>query len=116
MRSRNPALFFAQSRGKCMTPRQASLGLEAFVDETLRRSAEHKYHPTTFIGMRGRHGTLTAISRLVVNGDIQSGFKRLCQLGLKEWTIESAVLKFPEEFSTDVQECAAFRLKQAGRK
>ena len=98
-----------------MPLRQASLDLEAFIDETIRRSAEHKYHPTTFIGMRGRHGTLIAISRLVVSGDIQSGFKRLCQLGLREWTIESAVLKFPEEFSKDVQECAAFRLNQAKR-
>ncbi len=99
-----------------MSPRQASPGLEAFIGETIRRAAEHKYYPTTFVGMRERHGTLSAISRLVASGDIQSGFKRLCQLGLKEWTIESAVLKFPEEFSKDVRECAAFRLKQAERK
>ena len=96
-----------------MVPGKASLGLEAFIDETIRLSAEHKYHPTTFIGMRGRHGTIEAISRLVVSGDIQSGFKRLCGLGLKEWTIENAVLKFPGEFSKEIRACAAFRLELA---
>lgn len=95
-----------------MSPQKASLALEAFIDETIRLSAKHNYHPTTFVGMRARYGTHEAISRLVVSGDIQSGFKRLCQLGLKDWTIESAILKFPEEFSKEIKECAAFRLGQ----
>lgn len=99
-----------------MSPQKASLGLEAYIDETIRLSAKHNYHPTTFVGMRGRYGTHAAISRLVVSGDIQSGFKRLCELGLKEWTIESAVLKFPEEFSKEVRECAAFRLSQVKKR
>jgi hypothetical protein len=100
----------AEKRRKLMSPQKASLGLEAFIDETLRLSAKHNYHPTTFVGMRARYGTHAAIFRLVVSGDLQSGFKRLCELGLKEWTIESAILKFPDEFSKEIQECAAFRL------
>jgi hypothetical protein len=28
-----------------------------------------------------------------------------------EWTIEAAVLKFPDQFSKDAAQCAEFRLK-----
>jgi hypothetical protein len=42
----------------------------------------------------------------------QSGFKRLHKLGLIEWTIESAVVKFPAEFSRDAQQCAEWRLER----
>lgn len=90
-----------------------SPALEAFIDETIRLSRENGYHPTAFIGMRRRLGTVKAISQLVAQGDIQSGFRRLRQLGLLNWTIESAVLKFPDEFSGEVLEAAEWRLTQA---
>ena len=38
--------------------------------------------------MRHQPGTIDAIERLVQSGDLQSGFKRLKQLGLIDWTIE----------------------------
>ena len=63
-------------------PAAASPALEAFIDETIRLSRQHGYHPTAFIGMRHRQKTLEAISRLVVSGEIQSGFRRLKDLGL----------------------------------
>lgn len=50
---------------------------------------------------------------LVRSGDIQSGFKRLHKLNLLDWTIEAAVEKFPDEFTGDDLECAAFRLREA---
>lgn len=90
-----------------------STGLEAFIDKSIRVSREHGYSPTIFMDMRGRHGTVGAIDRLVRSGDIQSGFKRLKELGLLEWTIESAVLKFPDEFSAQIREAAKWRLSQA---
>ena len=93
---------------------KASLALEAFIDETIYRSAEKSYYPTTFIGMRQRYGTIPAISKLVRSGDVQSGFRRLRQLNLLDWTIEAAVLKFPDEFSQQDRECAAFRLREVG--
>lgn len=62
--------------------------------------------------MRARHGTIETISRLVMSGDVQSGFKRLHALGLLDWTIEAAVLNFPDEFSEHVRECAAWRIAQ----
>ena len=87
--------------------------LEAFIDEAIRLSAANGYHPTVFIGMRARHGTVAAIEKLVVSPDLQSGFMRLRELGLLDWTIEAAVLKFPARFSRHARECAQFRLDQA---
>ena len=91
----------------------ASPVLEAFIDETIKIARENHYYPTIFIGMRQRLGTIPAISQLVQNGEIQSGFRRLKQLGLLDWTIESAVVKFPDEFSKTDHECAEFRLRMA---
>jgi hypothetical protein len=92
--------------------RVASPELEAFIDEALRLSKERGYNPTVFVGMRHQHGTIDAIERLVQSGDLQSGFKRLKQLGLIDWTIESAVTRFPAEFSHNAKQCAEWRLQQ----
>lgn len=92
---------------------EASPALEEYIDETIRLAHLKGYRPTAFISMRQRHQTIPAISQLVQSGDVQSGFKRLSELGLIDWTIEAAVLKFPDEFSADTRECAAFRLKLA---
>jgi hypothetical protein len=93
----------------------ASSGLEAFIDESIRLSRQHGYNPTAFIVMRARLGTIDAIAQLMVSGEIQSGFKRLQQLGLLEWSIEAAVTKFPDEFSRQIREAAEWRLQQATR-
>ena len=87
--------------------------LEEFINETLRISAEHGYYPTEFISMLERDkNTHLTIKKLVRSGDIQSGFKRLCDLGLKEYTVEAAVLKFPEGFTKAEIEAANWRLSQ----
>lgn len=90
----------------------ASPALEAFIDETIHLSRKNGYHPTAFIGMRQRLGTVKAISQLVAQSDIQSGFRRLKQLGLLDWTIEAAVVKFPDEFSSEELKAAEWRLAQ----
>jgi hypothetical protein len=92
--------------------RLASPALEAFIDESLRLSKERGHNPTIFVGMRHQHGTIDAIERLLQSGDMQSGFKRLKQLDLIDWTIESAVTKFPTEFSHNARQCAEWRLQQ----
>ena len=89
----------------------ASAALEEFIDHTIRVARQKAYHPTVFMEMRARHGTVEAISRLVESGDVQSGFRRLEKLGLLDCTIEAAVLKFPDEFSARTRECADFRLR-----
>lgn len=90
----------------------AGAGLEAFIDETIRVSAEHGYRPRRFMEMRDRYGTIESISRLVRNGDVQSGFSKLNKLGLIDYSIEAAILKFPDEFSRQDRECAEFRLRR----
>jgi hypothetical protein len=92
--------------------RTASPGLEAFINKMIELAKPRGYVPTLFIGMRRQYGTLEAIERLVQSGDIQSGFKRLRQLGLLDWTIEAAVTKFLTEFSRHARECAEWRLNQ----
>jgi len=89
----------------------ATPDLEAFIDETIKVSREHAYHPTVFISMLHQLGTVPAITKLVESGDVQSGFKRLKSLGLLDYTIETAVLRFPNEFSARTRECAEFRLR-----
>jgi hypothetical protein len=96
--------------------RLASPDLEAFVDETIRLSKERGYNPTIFVGMRHQLGTIDAIERLVQSGEMQSGFKRLKQLGLLDWTIEAAVIKFAAEFSNNAKQCAEWRLQQVRAK
>ena|ERR1700690_76743 len=91
----------------------ASAALEAFIDESIGVAVNRGYTPTIFQRMRRDHGTLEAMERLVKSGDIQSGFKRLKQLDLLQWTIEGAILRFPDEFSRDARECARWRIEQA---
>ena len=95
--------------------RTASLALEAFIDKSIKLAKERGYNPTIFIGMRRQYGTADAIERLVQSGDLQSGFRRLKQLDLLDWTIESAVIKFPTEFSRNARQCAEWRLQQVQR-
>ena len=92
--------------------RPASPALEAFIDEDIKLAKQRGYNPTIFVGMRHQYGTVDAIERLVQSGDIQSGFKRLNQLNLLDWTIESAVTRFPAEFSHNAKQCAEWRLQQ----
>jgi hypothetical protein len=93
--------------------RIASSALESFIDEGIRLAKARGYNPTVFIGMRHQHGSLEAIERLVQSGDIQTGFKRMEQLGLLDWTIEAAITKFPSEFTHNALQCAEWRLEQA---
>jgi hypothetical protein len=67
--------------------RTASPALEAFIDKSIDLAKAQGYNPTIFIGMRHQYGTLDAIERLVQSWDIQSGFMRLKQLDLLDWTI-----------------------------
>ena len=92
--------------------RPASAELEAFVDEGLKQFGARGYHPTVFVGMRHQYGTIVAIEKLVESGDVQSGFKRLQALGLIDWSMEAAVLKFPGEFTPAARQCAEWRLQQ----
>ena len=87
--------------------------LEAFIDEGLRLARKRGYPNTGFVQMRGRYGTIGAITRLVTSGEIKKGLVRMIELGLADWTIDAAVEKFPECFREDVREAARWRLREA---
>src|SRR5258708_39391048 len=98
------------------TKRTGSPDLEGFIDNSIELAKERGYNPAVFVGMRRQYGTVDAIERLVQSGDLQSGFRRFKQLDLLDWTIESAVIKFPTEFSRNARQCAEWRRQQGQRR
>jgi hypothetical protein len=62
------------------------------------------------------HGAAEAARRLVISGDIQSGFQRLVSLGRPDLTIEWAVADpyWRPLFGPQYREAAEWRLNQAG--
>ncbi len=84
--------------------------LDQFVDELIRRARPRGYTPTTFMRMRAEYGTASAIRRLVETSEAQSGFHRLRELGMSDWCLEAAVLKFPDQFTKRTIDYARARL------
>lgn len=74
------------------------------------------YAPRTWTSMIATLGAAEAARRLVISGDVQSGFERLAQLGRPDLTIEQAVLnaRWAPLFSEQHREAARWRLRQAG--
>lgn len=76
------------------------------------------YVPTAWMGMMARPGGATeAARRLLVNGEIQSGFERLIRMGRADLTVEHAALqdKWRDLFDERHREAARWRLEQARR-
>jgi hypothetical protein len=76
------------------------------------------YLPTAWIKMmRGPGGAPAAAQRLMVSGDIQSGFERLIRMGRTDLTIEQAILDdyWRPLFEERHREAARWRLPQASR-
>ena len=86
--------------------------LEMFIEKSLLQSRQRGYIPTKFMNMRAKWGTVEAINRLMVMGNIQSGFVRMKKLGLLHLSLEAAVLAFPDRFKRPIQDAARFRLDQ----
>ena len=84
------------------------------IDACLRLSPP--YRPTAWIEMISKMGAAEAARRLVVSGDIQTGFGRLVQAGRPELTIEWEILnqRWDPLFSDQHREAARWRLRQAG--
>src|SRR4051812_881649 len=84
--------------------------LDGFIDECIRRSVEKGHHPTRFMSMRERYGTMNAIVRLVESSDEQSGFIKARELDLIPWCLESAVIRFKDQFGKKTLAYAVARL------
>ena len=91
-----------------------SVELEKFIDELIERGGKRGFTPKAFIGMRGSYGTVEAIKKLVISREINRALKRLQEIGLLDYSIEAAVLKFPSEFTHEEQEAARWKLEQMG--
>lgn len=98
--------------------------LVEWVAESIVQSRRVGYYPT---GLEARlrseiqkhggnelAGTIKTIEQFVLSGEIKSGFRRLIQLGMPEWTLEEGVRLYPVHFTGHVLECANWRLQQAG--
>jgi hypothetical protein len=80
------------------------------------RTLTPPYVPTAWINMSRRLGAAEAARRLVVSGDVQTGFDRLVQAGQPQLTIEWALLgeTWDPLFSEQHRQAARWRLRQAG--
>jgi hypothetical protein len=75
------------------------VSLEEFIEDSLQHLSERGYVPDEFLDMRNQHGLITAITRCVEGSEFKGGFLRLLELGLVDWSLESAVVEFPERFT-----------------
>jgi hypothetical protein len=85
--------------------------LDAWIDEATRQCAERGYRGPIFERMRRKHGTVGAMERIVKTTDIQSGFVRLKELGILQWSIEEGVCRFADRFTSEALVYAQFRLE-----
>ena len=93
--------------------RTSSQALELHIDNVIDVCRRHGYNPASFVRMREYYGTVEAIGRCIADSPAQSGFNRLRELKVLDWSLEAAVLKFPDEFSDDVKKRARWRIERA---
>lgn len=89
---------------------------DAACSAAVRQCKALGYSPTVWVSMSEQLGAAEAARRLLVTGDIQTGFERLIKLGRPDLTIEQAVLdpRWAPLFSEQHREAARWRLRQAG--
>jgi hypothetical protein len=75
------------------------LTLEEFIEDSLQRSRERGYIPHDFLDGVDQHGLITEITRRVEGSEFKSGLLKVLELGLVDWSLEAAVLKFPDRFT-----------------
>ena len=93
-----------------------SVELEKFIDRLIEQAGTKGYVPKIFIDMRHSHGTVEAMKILVSSRKMHKGLRQLADIGLLELSIEAAVLKFPDEFTTEERAAAKWKLEQMGYK
>lgn len=105
-------LLVHHNKGNVMSDEEK---LNLFIKQLLKNAKEQDYYPSQLMIMIARENgdQAKAISKLVKSTNIQTGFSRLKELGLLDWSVESAVLKFPSLFTKEEQVYAEFRLSEA---
>jgi hypothetical protein len=77
--------------------------LETFIDYSVALTKGHGRGPNRFVRMRREHGTIKAVSILVMSGikddgSFSDGFEWALDSGLAEYTLEQGVIDFAHEF------------------
>ena len=93
--------------------RHGSARLNALVTEAGKQCRARGYNPKLFRGMQHDYGTLGAMKKLFISGNIETGLERCLELGLRQHTLEMIAQKCPDEFSPAELECAKFKLRIA---
>jgi len=85
--------------------------------ESIRLSIELGYNPTTFTEMLERHGGVQTAKRLIAAGEIQSGIRRMAELGRLDITMERIMLEteFSSLFTEGDVESARWRLEEVAK-
>jgi len=72
------------------------------------------YNPNDFEGMLAGASAARVAEKLVVSGDLQTGLKRLAQMGRLDLSVEAIMLEPPFEmlFAKPLRDAARWRLDQ----
>lgn len=87
---------------------------EAKLRHSIEISRSIGYTPTVFIGMPDRHGGVETAKRLIAAGDLQSGIRKMAELGRLDITMERIMLEpaFAPLFTEGELAAAQWRLDQ----
>lgn len=81
---------------------------------SVHTSIELGYRPSIFIRMLEQHGGVQTAKRLIASGEIQSGIRKMAELGRLDITMEQIMLEpeFAPLFTKGELEAARWRLEQ----
>ncbi|WP_288411278.1 hypothetical protein [uncultured Herbaspirillum sp.] len=94
------------------SPAQIAIAMALYAyEEEQSRLKKHPFRANRTRQMLVKHGSLSAIERLVLHRRPSKGFEVLEEAGLLELSFEAIIARFPEEFSPVAVEVARARLK-----
>jgi hypothetical protein len=56
---------------------------------------------------------IATISKLMISGEWQDGFRKMVEAGELDWTLEAVVMRFRNDFKPQIVKTAEFRLDYA---
>lgn len=86
---------------------------DAKIRDALRECYRLGYYPHDFEGMLANSTAVKLAERLVKSGELQTGLKRLAQMGRIDLSVESIMLEpeFEALFKSSVRDAARWRLE-----
>ena len=84
--------------------------LDQFVNELISRSASAGFQLFQLTQMRDEYGTVSAVQALVERSEDTSGLAFLVEHELQGWSLEAAVVNYPNHFPSETVGLARSRL------